>query len=194
MKSSAVFLDRDGVINANRPDYVRRWEDFEFLPGAPAAMRDLTALGWPIVVATNQSAVGRGLMTAPALAKIHRRMLREVERVGGRIDLVATCPHTPHEGCACRKPNAALFLGAAERLGIDLTSSYFVGDAATDLSAARRLGMTFVLVATGAEALIRVASLLAQADFVADGLQSAARWILAREGLTPPGLATERTA
>ncbi|MCH8010058.1 MAG: HAD-IIIA family hydrolase, partial [Chloroflexi bacterium] len=95
----AIFLDRDGVINALRPDHVTAWNAFQFLPGALAAIRQLSLLDLPIVVATNQSAVGRGLLSADGLADIHRRMVAQVELAGGRIDLVVHCPHTPEDEC-----------------------------------------------------------------------------------------------
>ena len=180
----AIFLDRDGVINALRPGYVTGWNAFQFLPGALAAIRQLSLLDWPIVVATNQSAVGRGLLSADGLADIHRRMVAQVELAGGRIDLVVHCPHTPEDECLCRKPEVGLFQDAAERLNMNLTESYFVGDSPSDLGAARQLGMTFVLVRTGlgAMSLIRQPDLARQADWLADSIGDASQWILQREG------------
>ena len=180
----AIFLDRDGVINALRPGHVTGWKAFQFLPGALAAIRQLSLLDWPIVVATNQSAVGRGLLSADGLAEIHRRMVAGVEHAGGRIDLIVHCPHMPEDDCTCRKPGAGLFRDAAERLNVTLTESYFVGDTLTDLGAAQQLGMTFVLVRTGlgAKSIAEQPVLAGQADWLADSIADASQWILEREG------------
>ncbi len=180
----AIFLDRDGVINALLPGYVTGWKAFQFLPGALAAIRQLSLLDWPIVVATNQSAVGRGLLSADGLAEIHRRMVAGVEHAGGRIDLIVHCPHMPEDDCTCRKPEPGLFHDAAERLNVALTESYFVGDAPGDLGAAQQLGMTFVLVRTGLGemSLAQQPILAKQADWLADTIVDASQWILEREG------------
>ena len=179
----AIFLDRDGVINALRPDHVTAWNAFQFLPGALAAIRQLSLLDLPIVVATNQSAVGRGLLSADGLADIHRRMVAQVELAGGRIDLVVHCPHTPEDECLCRQPHLGLFQDAAERLNVNLTESYFVGDTPSDLGAARQLGMTFVLVRSGlgATSLAQQPVLAGQVDWLADTIAEASQWILEHE-------------
>ena len=183
-RNGAIFLDRDGVINALRPGHVTGWGAFQFLPGALAAIRQLSLLDWPIVVATNQSAVGRGLLSADGLAEIHRRMVAGVEHAGGRIDLIVHCPHMPEDDCRCRKPEPGLFRDAAERLKVTLTESYFVGDTLGDLGAAQQLGMTFVLVRTGlgAMSLAEQPGLAIQADWFADSIADASQWILEREG------------
>jgi len=179
----AIFLDRDGVINALRPGHVTGWKRFQFLPGALAAIRQLSLLDWPIIVATNQSAVGRGLLSADGLAEIHGRMVAGVEQAGGRIDLIVHCPHMPEDGCVCRKPAPGLFHDAAEKLDVTLTESYFVGDTLSDLGAAQQLGMTFVLVRTGLGSMsLEEQPLLArQADWLADSISDASQWILERE-------------
>ena len=180
----AISLDRDGVINAPRPGHVTGWNAFQFLPGALAAIRQLSLLDWPIVVATNQSAVGRGLLSVDGLAEIHRRMVARVEQAGGRIDLIVHCPHMPEDQCICRKPEAGLFQDAAKRLNVNLAESYFVGETPSDLGAARRLGMTFVLVRTGlgAMSLAKQPVLAGQVDWLADNIAEASQWILEREG------------
>ena len=189
----AIFLDRDGVINVSRPGYVRSWEQFEFLSGVKEAIRELGGrLGWPIVLVTNQSAVGRRLLSPDGLTEIHRRLVAEVGQAGGRIDLIMHCPHTPTTGCACRKPRVGLFHYAAGRLRLNLSASYFIGDAPSDLAAAQQLGMRFVLVRTGlgAQSLAQDPGLAQRADWVADSICDAGQWILEREG----ALAEERLA
>lgn len=145
----AVFLDRDGVINENRRDYVKSWDEFVFLPGALASLRRLAGTSFTIIVISNQSAVNRGLVSLSEVNDLNEHMVREVEERGGRIDGVYICPHRPDEGCDCRKPKPGLLHQAAEELGIDLASSYLVGDALSDVEAALAAGCTPVLVLTG---------------------------------------------
>ena len=96
-----VFLDRDGVINRDSPDYVTSWEQFVFLPGSLEAICRLTAAGLVVMVITNQSAVGRGMMNTATLEAMHQNLRQAVEARGGRIDAVFYCPHHPNDGCAC---------------------------------------------------------------------------------------------
>ena len=145
----ALFLDRDGVLNVNRPDHVKGWEEFEFLPGVLVALRSLARLPVPIIVVTNQAIVNRGRITAARLADIHARMLAAVAAAGGRIDAIYACPHRPDEGCDCRKPRPGMLLQAAREWSLDLPRSVFVGDALTDLEAALAAGAQPVHVASG---------------------------------------------
>ncbi len=145
----AIFLDRDGVINRERSDYVKHWGEFEFLPGTLQAMRRLATLDWPIIVITNQSAIGRGLTTTDAVTNIHRRMIAAVTEAGGRIDAVFVCPHHPNDGCSCRKPRPGLLQRAATTFGLRLTDCFFVGDALSDFLAARAVGCQPILVQSG---------------------------------------------
>lgn len=145
----AIFLDRDGVINENRPDHVRTWDQVHFLPGVFDALRRLAASDYALVVVTNQSAVGRGLMTSQALQQINDGIVARVRAEGGRIDALYCCPHRPDEGCACRKPKPGMLLQAAADLGIDLSRSFLVGDAVTDVEAALAAGSRPFMVRTG---------------------------------------------
>lgn len=145
----ALFLDRDGVLNVNRPDHVKGWEEFEFLPGVLVALRSLARLPVPIIVVTNQAIVNRGRITAAKLADIHALMLAAVAAAGGRIDAIYACPHRPDEGCDCRKPRPGMLLQAAREWSLDLPRSVFVGDALTDLEAALAAGAQPVHVASG---------------------------------------------
>ncbi|MDI7275161.1 MAG: D-glycero-beta-D-manno-heptose 1,7-bisphosphate 7-phosphatase [Anaerolineae bacterium] len=145
----AVFLDRDGVINENREDYVKSWDEFSFLPGALEALRRLAASPLLIVVVTNQAAIGRGLVSADMVHEVNRRMIEEIEATGGRVDALYLCPHNRDESCECRKPKPGLLIQAAQEMGIDLGQSYCVGDKLSDLEAGRAVGCGGVLVLTG---------------------------------------------
>jgi D-glycero-D-manno-heptose 1,7-bisphosphate phosphatase len=146
----AIFLDRDGVINRRRLDHVRSWHDFEFLPRSLEALRRLRELGGRVAVVTNQSVVGRGLITASDLVSIHERMVEVVERHGGRIERIYVCPHAPGHGCDCRKPGIGLLLRAAADLKVDLARSVLVGDSLTDIQAALAAGCHPIMVGDGA--------------------------------------------
>ena len=179
--TGAVFLDRDGVLIENREDYVKDWSEVEFLPGCFSGMRTLAATGLPIVLVTNQSAIGRRIITAEFVEGLHARMQAEIEAQGGRIDAIYFCPHHPKAGCACRKPLPGMLHQAALDLSLDLSSSYFVGDAVTDLEAAHAVGAEGILVLTGRgteQALKLETSGLDAHPPVAD-LEAAAQWIVA---------------
>ncbi len=111
----AVFLDRDGVICENRPDHVKSWDEFQFLPGAKNSLAALSRLGLAVVVVTNQAVIGRGQIPASVVDDIHRRMMAEVAAHGGRIDRVVYCPHHPDEECAIHQLSGGERLPAGER-------------------------------------------------------------------------------
>lgn len=173
-----ILLDRDGVINRERADYVKRWDEFEFLPGVPAALRTLSALDAPIAVITNQSVIGRGLVDRAVIDAIHARLCAVVRAAGGRIDAVFVCPHAPADHCRCRKPQPGLLLDAAAYFGLDLRHSVFVGDALTDYAAARAAGCHPLLVRSGRKRDEVTAFAMTMPDLiVADDLAAAAAYI-----------------
>ncbi|MCB0140508.1 MAG: HAD family hydrolase, partial [Caldilineaceae bacterium] len=129
---AAIFLDRDGVINRERSDYVKNWREFQFLPNALAALRQIATLPVPILVMTNQSAIGRGIVSRSVVDAIHRQMQHEVAEAGGRIDQVFMCPHRPDENCACRKPRPGLLLQALHQYDLPAAHTVFIGDSFTD--------------------------------------------------------------
>lgn len=144
---TAVFMDRDGVINRLLPgDYVKRWEEFELLPGVAAAIRLIRESGFLAVVITNQQGVGKGLMGMDDLDAIHLRMVGELRRQGADLDGIYACPHLAAEECDCRKPKDGLIRRAVAELGIDAGASYMVGDSSSDLEAGRRAGCRPVLI------------------------------------------------
>lgn len=146
----AIFLDRDGVIIENVDTYVRSWSDVSILPGSLEALTKLKDTGYKIIIVTNQSAVGRGIISLDTARQLSGRLVASIEAAGGRIDDVFLCPHGPSDGCDCRKPKPGLFLQAAARYSLDLRQSLMVGDALTDIEAGRNAGVGMnVLVRTG---------------------------------------------
>ena len=146
---STIFLDRDGVINENRSDYVKSWREFRFLPDVHEAIARLTLVGHRIVVCTNQAGVARGSISRAVVEDIHRRMLVNIAEYGGHIERVYYCPHGKEENCVCRKPRPGLLLQARDELGIDLNDAVFVGDSITDVRAGLAAGVRTMLVLTG---------------------------------------------
>lgn len=148
MNRPAVFLDRDGVISRER-GHVLRPSQLKMLPGAAAAVARICGKGWRVFLFTNQSGVGRGLLSVQELHAIHECLQRRLARSGGRLDAVYACPHHPDEHCACRKPQPGLLLRAAREHDLTLRDCYVVGDTERDLLAARAAGCKGVLVLTG---------------------------------------------
>jgi D-glycero-D-manno-heptose 1,7-bisphosphate phosphatase len=151
----AVFLDRDGTINEER-EYLHRVEEFAFIPGVPEAIRHLKEAGFLVIVVTNQSGIGRGYYDEAALCALHRHLDAELVRSGTAIDAYYFCPHHPRhaEGeylreCSCRKPLPGMLLQAAEDFGLDLTTSYMIGDKMADVEAGLAAGCRPILVRTG---------------------------------------------
>ena len=144
-----LVLDRDGVINADSPEYIKSPEEWHALPGSIDAIARATRAGYAVAVASNQSGVGRGYFDIDTLSAIHDRMIETVEAAGGRIDLIVFCPHAPDEGCECRKPKAGLLRRIESELGVALAGSWMIGDSMKDIAAARAAGMQPVLVRTG---------------------------------------------
>lgn len=174
-----VFVDRDGVINVNRPGHVTSWAEFQFLPNALAGLVSLTRQGCAVYVVTNQAVVNRGLVTVAELDEIHDRMVRSVAAEGGRIRAVLACPHRPDEGCGCRKPAPGLLLEAAGRHGVDLETAIFVGDHFNDLEAAERAGCRSILVLSGRVASCSETDLPAGCEAVLADLAAAAAYLAA---------------
>ena len=144
-----VILDRDGVINQDSDQYIKSTDEWVPLPGSLEAIARLCRADYKVVVATNQSAVARRLLTMDALNKIHARMLEWVRQKGGQIDAILFCPHGPDDGCECRKPKPGMLLELAERLKVNLTAVPAVGDSLRDLQAAEAVRALPVLVRTG---------------------------------------------
>ena len=133
----AVFLDRDGTININKPEYLYRIEDFKFVPGMMPALKKISKTRYKIIIATNQSGIGRGYFSEKDLRQLHSFMIKKLKEKGVRIDKIYYCPHAPWGKCLCRKPGTEMFLQAAEDFGINLSKSFMIGDDERDVIAAR---------------------------------------------------------
>jgi D-glycero-D-manno-heptose 1,7-bisphosphate phosphatase len=144
-----VILDRDGVINFDSDAYIKAPEEWKPIPGSLDAIARLTQAGYQVVVATNQSGVGRGLFEMATLNAIHDKMHRAAGQAGGRIDAVFFCPHAPDAGCGCRKPKAGLYEEIGRRYNASLKDIPCIGDSQKDLEAAVAAGAQPVLVLTG---------------------------------------------
>ena len=147
--TAALFLDRDGVLNENRDDYVKSWEEFRWLPRSLDALAALSQLDVPIFLVTNQSMIGRGRATASTLEYIHRRMLDQIVERGGRVDAILHCPHAPDLGCECRKPMPGMLFQVARERSISLPRSVLIGDALTDFQLATAAEVRYIHVCSG---------------------------------------------
>lgn len=146
----AIFLDRDGVIIENVDTYVRSWSDVQIYPQALEALVKFNKVPYHFVIVTNQSAIGRGIITAQVAGAINGKLIETIVKAGGRINAVFMCPHAPDHNCTCRKPQSGLLLKAAHFLNINLKRSIMIGDAFTDLQAASSAGVKVrALVKTG---------------------------------------------
>ena len=146
----ALFLDRDGVFIENRANYVRSWADVEFFPQALAALAQIRDIPYKIIVVTNQSAVGRGILSLETAVALNERILGVVLQAGGRIDASYLCPAKPGTGDPCRKPRPGMLLQAAQEHQIELSQSYMIGDALTDIQAGQAAGVKqAILLLTG---------------------------------------------
>jgi D-glycero-D-manno-heptose 1,7-bisphosphate phosphatase len=141
-----LFLDRDGVINVDRPDYVKSWAEFELYDDVPDAIRWLSERRVGVLVVSNQSGLARGLIPWASFWELHGRMVERLGSYGGTILACLYCPHHPEAGCTCRKPAPRMILSAASLYHIPLARSHMIGDRATDLLAARQAGCGAVLL------------------------------------------------
>lgn len=162
-RKPAVILDRDGVLNVRPPraEYVRRPEDFHWLPGAREALSLYAEAGYRVIVVSNQAGIDRGMMSEADLAAVHERMCREAAEAGGRIDRIYHCPHHWDAGCACRKPKPGMLFEAQRDFHLDLTRTTFIGDDERDVQTAEAAGSLSALVSAEASLLDLTRALLA---------------------------------
>ncbi len=144
-----IILDRDGVINEDSDQFIKSPEEFKAIPGSLEAIARLSQNGYRVVVATNQSGLGRGLFDMDSLNRIHNKMHQALANLGGQITAIFFCPHTPEDQCACRKPEDGMFKEIASTFDVDLHEVPAVGDSLRDLEASSAAGCAPFLVLTG---------------------------------------------
>ncbi|MEH6580642.1 MAG: D-glycero-beta-D-manno-heptose 1,7-bisphosphate 7-phosphatase [Halioglobus sp.] len=144
-----LILDRDGVINEDSDNYIRKLEDWRPIAGSIEAIAELSRAGFRIAIATNQSGLGRGYFDLDDLESIHSKLCSLVEEHGGKIDGIFYCPHLPDAGCDCRKPRTGLLASIERELGLPAKGAIFIGDSLKDLQAARAFGCKPMLVQSG---------------------------------------------
>ena len=187
-----VILDRDGTINVQSDDFIKSADEWMPLPGAMEAIAQLNHAGWHVVVVSNQSGLGRGLFDVAALNAMHTKLHKQLAAVGGRIDAIFYCPHSPEEKCNCRKPLPGLFEQIGERYGVDLKQVPTVGDNLRDLQAGVAAGCEPHLVLTGKGAQHRGQVLPPEypaGTWIHEDLAAFVRFILEREVRAPVALA-----
>jgi len=172
----AVFLDCNGVISEERPDYIKNPDEFIFLPGSIDAIKLINALGLPVIIVSNQSGVARGRISMRNLKAIHAKMISSIVSEGGAITKTYYCIHYPD--CEYRKPRIGMLMKASKDLGIGLSDSFFIGDKTSDMKAANAAGCTAILVTTGHGTEQRQ-SAEHLADFIDTDILAAARRIAA---------------
>ncbi len=169
-----VILDRDGVINHDSDQFIKSTEEWQPIPGSLEAIARLSQADYRVVVATNQSGVGRGLFDMAMLNAIHDKMCRAVAHAGGRIDAVFFCPHAADAGCNCRKPKSGMMEEIAARYNMSLEGVPAIGDSLRDLEATARLGAQPILVLTGKGAKTKASGGLPQNTLIFPDLAAAA--------------------
>ncbi len=177
----AVFLDRDGVLIENRAEYIREWSQVLVYPKTYFSLKRIQDAGYKIVIVTNQSAVGRGLITLQKANEINQRLVDLIRDNGAQVDRVYLCPHQPEDHCDCRKPKPGMLLQAAEELSLDLSRSWLVGDAWSDMLAGQALnlqGKVLVKTGRGLEQLNLPKPNSINSCFIADDLHDAVQLIV----------------
>jgi D-glycero-D-manno-heptose 1,7-bisphosphate phosphatase len=141
-----LFLDRDGVVNEDRPDYIKHWREYRFYPDALDALRWLHEHDINVILISNQSGLHRGIIEWGDFWELHHRMLDSIRQAGGELLATIYCPHRPDENCFCRKPSPHMILTAARIYDIPLERTFMIGDRQTDLATAINAGSQGILV------------------------------------------------
>lgn len=155
MKKKAVFLDRDGVISRNDPEYekityyITKWKDFIFLSHVFEGISAIKKKNYLAIIVTDQPGIGKGFITMKRAEEINKKMIQEFAKKGIVIDGIYMCPHKKEDNCECKKPSPKMLLQAAKDFDIDLKNSFIVGDKTTDIEAGKRAGVKSILVLTG---------------------------------------------
>jgi len=187
MMQKYVFIDRDGVINIDpgartKHGYVIEWDDFHFLPGAPEALKLLADNGYQSIIVTNQQCVGKGHITEEALGELFLKMTEKIKGFGGDVRKVYYCPHLKEENCACRKPEAGLFMKARQELKIErFDDKFYIGDSKHDVEAGKRAGLKTILVLSGNSERKNIPAWKTKPDHVCENLLEAALFIMTND-------------
>lgn len=175
-----VILDRDGVVNYDSDQFIKNPDEWQPIPGSLEAIARLNQAGFRVVLATNQSGVGRGLFDMATLNAIHDKMYKMLGQVGGRVDALFYCPHAADARCECRKPKPGMFLEIARRFNADLAGVPAVGDSLRDLQAAAAVGAQPILVKTGKGERTLGGGNLPEGTIIFDNLAEAVKSLLAK--------------
>ena len=162
--TKAIFLDRDGVINKERKDYVKSVEEFQIIDNIPKVIKILKEKGFVVIVITNQSAINRGLVTIETLNEIHNHLQKILKDNNTSIDDFYFCPHIPDENCQCRKPNPGMLIKAVQDHDIDMNQSFMIGNSLTDVQAAQKAGCKGILLNQN-QTLLELVTNLIKANF-----------------------------
>lgn len=181
-QDKVIFLDRDGVINRDpenlKYQYVTKWKEFKFLPGAKRAIKKLTDASYSIYIISNQAGISKRYFTMKALGTITRNMRKELVKAGGRITDVFYCPHKTEDNCDCRKPKAGLFKKALKGGAVDFKKAFFIGDNIKDVQAGRAIRCRTLLVLSGKTKSRNSKGWPAKPDFIKRNLLEAVEFIL----------------
>jgi len=176
-----VILDRDGVVNVDSDQFIKHPDEWKPIPGSLEAIAQLNQSGYRVVIATNQSGVGRGLFDMVTLNAIHEKMMDALARVGGRVEAIFFCPHAANVGCDCRKPAIGMFIEISQRYSIPLSQVPCIGDSLRDLKAAETAGARPILVLTGKGTKTHAAGGLPEGTQVFPDLAEAVRSLLSEQ-------------
>ncbi|WP_457553637.1 D-glycero-beta-D-manno-heptose 1,7-bisphosphate 7-phosphatase [Desulfobacula sp.] len=176
-----VFLDRDGVINIDSPDYIKNEAEFKFIPQSPEAIALLCKNNFQVFVITNQSLIGRKMINLNTLNTIFEKMRAGIKKAGGNIKDIFFCPHIPEDNCSCRKPNPGLILEAKKKYTLNLDQSFMVGDSVKDIECAKNAGCAKALLVKTGNGLKAQQQLFQKGiipDFIGSNLYETALWII----------------
>ena len=178
MSRPYIILDRDGTVIEEK-HYLSDPDQVALLPGAAEGLRRFQDQGFGLVIVSNQSGIGRGYFSAQTVARVNERMIQLLGREGVRIDGIYVCPHSPEDGCECRKPKPGLVIQAAKSLNFDATECWVIGDKTCDVELGNRVGAATLLVRTGYGSYSEL-TMAAASDGVVDDMCAAARFIQER--------------
>lgn len=181
MGNKAVFIDRDGTINAN-VEYLDNPDNLQIYPRVAEGIKLLKKNGYKIIIVTNQSGIARGYFTEDTLEKIHQRMKNELSEKGASVDAIYYCPHHPDDLCDCRKPNTGLLDKAIKDFEIDISTSFIIGDRMLDVEAGKKIGLKTVLVPEKKEQVAKeMKESRVKPDYLCDDFFTGVKWVLENE-------------